>query len=343
MNQQGFLEEQALKLLQEAAPGRDVGYGKPGKTGHRAARARFLGSRIVKYAYLRPSPGGTLTFAAHPGDTLDQARQLYASPTTVSSILSLQRSGWAVRPNFHFGYMTKGLCWSTTGLSVEEYATYWTERIEVTRVIRRPDWDVELDRLVEARILAEGDLECFDQQFRNTKRDMATPRPGMSVERSWSQSASLGGSLADEVRNALRQIEEICTPSDSPPLLRLQVWTDGSHTGYGAVIKDEEGRSIREFAAVAPPEARDQSDTEYLAVLWALREANELGAAAVEVHSDSRFLVDQLNQRAGVKAEGMKKHYQEVARVAAAMKVTFQWIEGETNSEADELSRRLGH
>lgn len=342
MQQAGFLEEQALKLLRDAAPGRDVGYGKRRKNGYRPARARIVGSRIVKYASLAPSTGGTLIFRAHPGDTLDQARQLYRSPSVVADVLALEETGWKVYPNFHFGYIAKGLCWCTTRLSAREYSSYWMERIEETRVIRRQEWETALPRLVEDGILSEDDLACFDQNFVQTERELATPRPGLTIERVWNQTASLDESFPNHLRDTFELVEKICRSTDEPTALGLQIWTDGSHTGYGVEIKDEEGNTLRELAAAAPPGALDHSDTEYLAVIWALREAKGLGATAVHLHSDSQFLVNQLNGQSEVNSVAMSKHYKEVLRAGAGMEIKFEWIEGETNLRADQLSRRLG-
>jgi ribonuclease HI len=342
MSAEGFLEEQVLKLLRGAAPGRDVGYGKRRKDGYRPARARIVGSRIVKYASLAPSTGGTLTFRAHPGDTLDQARQLYRSPSVVADLLALDETGWKVNPNFHFGYIAKGLCWCSTRLSASEYASYWMKRIDQTGVIRRQEWETELPKLVKDGILSEDDLACFDQRFVQTERELAIPRPGLTIERVWNQTASLEPSFSNELRDTFELVEKICRSIDEPAALRLQIWTDGSHTGYGVEIKDEEGNTLRELAAAAPPVALDQSDTEYLAVIWALREAKGLGATTVHLHSDSQFLVNRLNGQAEVNAVAMSEHYKEVRRAAAGMKVRFEWIEGETNIVANQLSRRLG-
>jgi ribonuclease HI len=81
---------------------------------------------------------------------------------------------------------------------------------------------------------------------------------------------------------------------------KVRVWTDGSRTGYGVVIEDDAGNILRRLAGSAPCDAEDHSDTEYLAVILGLQEARNLGASDVVVLCDSKFVVDQMKERADV-------------------------------------------
>jgi ribonuclease HI len=121
--------------------------------------------------------------------------------------------------------------------------------------------------------------------------------------------------------------------------LRLQVWTDGSRTGYGVVIEDDAGNTLRRLAGSAPPDAEDHSDTEYLAVILGLREARDLGASTVLVFCDSKFVVDQMKGKANVNAR-MAPYYVKAVEATREVVTDFEPVEGKTN-KADGLSKAL--
>jgi hypothetical protein len=122
----------------------------------------------------------------YPADTSEQARVFYNlngdRPNVVQQILTLeQREGWRVAPNFHFGFVTPGFCWTTVTLRLAEYMRYWQNNIRNTGRVLRPDWDEYWNKLA-ARGIAERegpDREEFDRQFTNTNRPHADPRPGI--------------------------------------------------------------------------------------------------------------------------------------------------------------------
>lgn len=120
----------------------------------------------------------------------------------------------------------------------------------------------------------------------------------------------------------------------------MRLWTDGSTTGYGLILKDSADRTVCLKASVLPPGALDHSDAEYLAVIAGLKEARGLGATAVHVQSDSDFMINQLNGKFKV-GERMRSYFDKVRDVQAEMQVTFEWIPREKNLAADELSKHL--
>ena len=126
-----------------------------------------------------------------------------------------------------------------------------------------------------------------------------------------------------------------------PESLTLHLWTDGCNSGYGVVIKDEKGKTLRELAGAAPIDALDYSETEYMAVILGLREARQLGATAVCVHSDSLFLVDQMAGGSKVKSPRMVKPNAEAVAASEGLETEFVHISGESNGDADRLSRAL--
>lgn len=121
----------------------------------------------------------------YPGDTLTQARLLYASPQHCQALLALRDSGWDITPNFHFGLGSKGLTWTRSTLSTDEYVAYWIARIGKIRTLRRDDWDADLRQLIEDGVMTESGNARFTADFRETRRNSATPRPGLIATRRW--------------------------------------------------------------------------------------------------------------------------------------------------------------
>ncbi|MFM9865095.1 MAG: hypothetical protein ACKVRO_15965 [Micropepsaceae bacterium] len=122
----------------------------------------------------------------YPADTLQQARAFYSRPNAVERVLILQTQGWRVLPNFHFGFMAKGFCWTKTTAPVAEYAAYWQKTISSTGQIERKDWNKYWRELVNARVVDSADREEFDDSFTRTSRTSASPRPGICCEFVWS-------------------------------------------------------------------------------------------------------------------------------------------------------------
>lgn len=62
----------------------------------------------MKFAYLFRE-GDQILLEFYPADTLEQAKIVYGEPWRVERLLALRRNGWQMAPNFHFGYIAKGL------------------------------------------------------------------------------------------------------------------------------------------------------------------------------------------------------------------------------------------
>jgi hypothetical protein len=97
----------------------------------------------------------------------------------------LQNDGWSVSPNFHFGFMAAGICWTTTTMPLTDYLCYWQANIRNTAQVDREHWDGYWQRLVETGIAKLTDREDFDRQFTNTSRQTASPRPGIGCTFVW--------------------------------------------------------------------------------------------------------------------------------------------------------------
>jgi hypothetical protein len=209
---------ECLRLLEATAPGYPARAGWDRILERDYARLDLADTRTVKFAYLYTGclivDGGRflveaedgVTLGLYPGDTLTQARALYGDAARVQRLLTLRESGWQLRPNFHFGFMEKGLTWTTSTLGVESYVAYWVERINTLQRYPREDWDTELARLIADGIFAPEDQAQFDSDFRKTQRQEAYPRPTVAVTRSWRSLESERTEFSSELRTAVREV-----------------------------------------------------------------------------------------------------------------------------------------
>jgi ribonuclease HI len=130
--------------------------------------------------------------------------------------------------------------------------------------------------------------------------------------------------------------------------MKLTIYTDGGArgnpgpAGIGAVILDEEGKTVKEIAEYIGETTNNQA--EYTAVVRALEECKklfgeELREANIEVRMDSELVVRQLSGLYKVKEEGMKAQFARVAklRLEDAPHIIFTHVRREKNKRADEL------
>lgn len=149
----------------------------------------------------------------YPADTLQQARACYDRPNVVERILMLEREGWRVRPNFHFGFMAKGFCWTKTTLPLAEYLYHWQQNIRNTAQIERRHWDDYWDKLLKAKIAEASDREDFNRNYTNTNRPSATPRPGIACTFLWNldeaERLDARGLLTKAVKERVNQLLDV--------------------------------------------------------------------------------------------------------------------------------------
>jgi hypothetical protein len=179
-----------------------------------------IGSDLVRSAYLRLNEEeGAVELSLYPADTLTQARAFYARPEVIESVRALgERPGWGLEPNFHFGFVEKGLCWSYGGISADDYIELWTERVNGGEgQISREDWDRYWSGLVELRVVDSQSRAQFDRDFTNTSRNTASPRPGLWLGRRWSvveaEELDSAGRFTSEVQDALNAALAACDAS----------------------------------------------------------------------------------------------------------------------------------
>ena len=120
------------------------------------------------------------------------------------------------------------------------------------------------------------------------------------------------------------------------------IYTDGASRGnpgpaaIGAVIKDGQGRVLARISKRIGRTTNNQA--EYQAIIAALEKALGLGAASVEVKSDSELTVRQINGSYRVKNTGLRPLHQRVGELRSLFQgFSIASIPRRQNAEADRL------
>jgi hypothetical protein len=168
------------------------------------------GTTVGRDAYLTIVDGEEIQLALYPADTLSQAREFYGRSDALDGVRALAvGDGWTVKPNFHFGHMQRGFCWTTSDIEVEDYLQIWEERIATAGNIPRDEWASYWSWLVERGIAKEDDRPEFERDFTETDRQTATPRPGLMLARRWllaeAEDLDSRDAFAPAVRTALEE------------------------------------------------------------------------------------------------------------------------------------------
>jgi probable phosphoglycerate mutase len=109
--------------------------------------------------------------------------------------------------------------------------------------------------------------------------------------------------------------------------------------GYGAIIKDDDGRVLAELYAGIGISTNNVA--EYQGLIAALEWALSHGHRRLHVRSDSLLIVQQMLGKYRVKHAGLIPLHQKATRLASAIgHVTFEHVRRELNTEADRLSNR---
>lgn len=107
--------------------------------------------------------------------------------------------------------------------------------------------------------------------------------------------------------------------------------------GAGVYVEPDGDRPAEEL--FEPLGSQTNNVAEYSALLLALTRATELGAQEVEIESDSRLLVEQVNGNFKVKAEHLKPLvFDAVKRAKSFRRFSIRHIPREKNKKADRLA-----
>ncbi len=203
-----------LRSLLQAASEREAIMDKHGPTAEfDSGDAPTVAARAYLQFWPGTSEGGLISLSVYPADTLSQARELYGNPEKVSAILELSKGDWwRLAPNFHFGHMVSGLCWTDSTIEADEYVEYWVSRIDEAGGVKREDYGAYWEGLVRDGIASEGDSQEFEDRILNTKIQKVFPRPGLKLERVWpfkeAEALDSKGTLEDELRAVLDRMRK---------------------------------------------------------------------------------------------------------------------------------------
>ncbi len=124
--------------------------------------------------------------------------------------------------------------------------------------------------------------------------------------------------------------------------VRLKAFTDGGSRGNpgdgacAAAIFDEKGALVREEGRYLGHCTNNFA--EYNGLILALSVARDLGAAALEVFSDSELLVKQFNGEYRIKDPALRGLMDEIKKESRAFKsLTVSHVRREANAHADSL------
>jgi hypothetical protein len=106
----------------------------------------------------------------------------------------------------HFGFRQSGQAWLHPTVDIEAYTSYWLAAMQRTSAVKREEWPKFMAELLSRGIASPGDQEIFDAHFTVTKRNSASPRPGLWCERAMTYTIHQTDLLAAEVANSLRVV-----------------------------------------------------------------------------------------------------------------------------------------
>lgn len=127
---------------------------------------------------------------------------------------------------------------------------------------------------------------------------------------------------------------------------KMRVYTDGGArgnpgpAGSGAYLQWVHEDGTTKFAGEVSEYVGQTTNNqaEYLAIIFGLKKARELGAESVEMVMDSELAVRQLTGVYKVKNAELAKRYLEVTELSRQFKqVTFRHVRRELNKQADAL------
>jgi len=106
--------------------------------------------------------------------------------------------------------------------------------------------------------------------------------------------------------------------------------------GAGVVVRSDDGVVLHEAGLYIGHATNNVA--EYSALLAGLEAAARLGADQVEVFSDSKLLVRQMNGQYRVKNEGLRPLYEKALDLAGGFsRCTYRHVPREHNKDADKL------
>ena len=108
--------------------------------------------------------------------------------------------------------------------------------------------------------------------------------------------------------------------------------------GLGATLCEPDG--TQHSLSVTAQNKGCNNEAEALAVMAALKQASALGAKKLQIHSDSRVVVDQLSGLETQKIARLEKLFESIRLLLRSFEqASVVWIPGHRNAQADALAR----
>ena len=124
---------------------------------------------------------------------------------------------------------------------------------------------------------------------------------------------------------------------------KLIIHTDGASRGnpgraaIGVIIRDEKGALVATISQSIGKTTNNQA--EYRAIIAALEKALSLGAANVELNSDSELVVRQVKGQYRVKKDTLRPLYEQVMQLKSRLEdFRIKHVPRQRNREADKLA-----
>lgn len=118
----------------------------------------------------------------------------------------------------------------------------------------------------------------------------------------------------------------------------------GGHGGWGFLLTDLSGNLLINGYGYAPANPNMTNNVmEYTAAIEAVKAFSALGIGGrLELHGDSKLVVEQMMGRWSVKAGAYVPSHHELKRIASTItpKISWIWVPREQNSKADLLSKK---
>jgi hypothetical protein len=151
----------------------------------------------------------------HPGDTIRQARKFFEN-VNKDEFFGLEEKDWIIKPNLHFAFMAKHLCWAKgTKVSIRDYFEYWCGEAEIGQYARRPDpegFQAYFQQWLNDGMISTSDIVELEKHFTNTERQSINVCPGFSVSFIWSKTE------AERIDNQQGRFKEIVSARISEAL-----------------------------------------------------------------------------------------------------------------------------
>jgi nucleotide-binding universal stress UspA family protein len=202
------------RVLQDAVPDGYTAELSPRAWGERVQvdAGEDRGFKYLFLMYGHPDEGDfaspALDLLIYAGDTLNQARRLYSSmdERTQARIIELAATpGWSVRPNFHFGFRTRGVLDDEEPTDLPAYLEYWRSHIDEHHQRPAEEWPAVLEALASQQVVSSQYPRRFSDEV--GRRSPLHPRPGLLIARAWplseAEALARGGHLASAVKGAI--------------------------------------------------------------------------------------------------------------------------------------------